>query len=547
MKITKLISAIIIITATFANGATFNVSNVPSFQTALTTAGANGEADVINVATGFYNITTSLSYAGEHSLSIIGEGANSTILDGGHAVQVMNIDSSTEGNIFVAGLTFQNGSNNVGGITVGGGLSVVCNDSCSAIIASCVFSNNFVGFGGGGAYVAVNNGSATVTNCIATLNSTEVDDAGGISVYKEAGNNNIIVSDNIFYDNHLFSNPGSVGDVEGSGFYVYYLGTFCNITISNNLAYGNTLESGAGTLYIRATQGANINISDNTFSNNIATTRGGGIDIELETGNINIKRNKLINNSVTGTEGDGGGVAVTFNTSGTFEFSDNIVVGNTATRHGGGANFGLGNGITSAEIIQNIFVNNHAGITDGVGGGLQINSECDVTLINNTFFGNVSSDSGAGGFGFYAESAADSASLYNEIYMTNLPDSVSIIGTGPIAAQYSNIENGGGKSYFGIGCIDSDPLFLNPAFPAGADGIYATAEDGLQLTESSPSVNTGSTSAVPAEITYDLIGNTRIYDGAVDMGCYEFVPEPVGIMWIFGFLVMKSRTTKCTL
>ncbi len=70
MKITKLISAIIIITVAFSRGATFNVTDVSSFQAALTTAGANGEADIINVAAGIYNIATPLSY-GENIRSVL--------------------------------------------------------------------------------------------------------------------------------------------------------------------------------------------------------------------------------------------------------------------------------------------------------------------------------------------------------------------------------------------------------------------------------------------------------------------------------------------
>ena len=515
--------------------ASFNVTNVTSFQNALTTAQGNGEDDTINVAAGTYNISTPLSFAsGGNSLNVIGAGASSTILDGGRSVQVMNIDNSTAGDIFVAGLTFQNGSNNVGEVTVGGGLSLVCNDSCSATVASCVFSNNFVGYGGGGAFVGVNNGSATVTNCVATQNSTAIDDAGGLSVYKETGNQDIFVANNIFYDNHLHTNAGGAGDVEGSGFYIYYLGTYCNIIVSNNLTYGNTLEDGAGALYIRMTQGGNLTIIDNTFSNNIAGTRGGGIGIELETGAMRIQRNQFINNSAFRSFSEGGGVEITFNTSGTLEINDNVFAGNSVNGQGGGAFMYLGNGVTPV-IAQNIFVDNRA----GDGGGLKVNSDCNVDLINNTFFGNVSSDSDAGGFGFYSDAAGVSADIFNEIYRTNLPDSVAAVGTRPIAAQYSNIEGGSGQGYFGTGCIDSDPLFLNPALPAGADGIYATSDDGLQLIESSPSVDTGITSAVPVGITHDLIGNPRIVGGTVDMGCYEFIPEP-GIIMIMSLLVISA-------
>ncbi|RLD08351.1 MAG: hypothetical protein DRI44_09905 [Chlamydiae bacterium] len=517
----------------------FNVNDVNSFQNALTTAQGNGQDNTINVAAATYNVSTPLSYIGSgSSLSIIGVGAGTTILDGGNAVQIMNIDQSTSGDILISGLTFRNGSNYVNDASNGGGLALACNDSCSATLASCVFSNNITAFGGGGAIVYVGDGNITITNCLATKNSTYIDDAGGLSAQKESGTGFIFIADNIFYDNHLGTSSAAVGDVEGSAFYVYSLCPSCDITISNNLAYGNSLKNGAGTLYARMTQAANLIICDNIFSNNIATTRGGGIDVELETGSINIKRNKLIDNTVNGTEGDGGGIAVTFNTSGTFEFSDNVLVGNTAARHGGGANLGFGNGVTSAYIIQNIFVNNNSGSADGIGGGLIINSDCNVTLVNNTFFGNVSSSSGGGGFGFYSESAGVSAVVFNDIYRTNLPNSVAAIGLRPIAARYSNIEGGSGESYFGAGCIDTDPLFLNPALPAGEDGDYATFDDGLQLTETSPSIDTGSASAVPVGITRDLIGNARIYGEKVDMGCYEFVPEPGAFGAVISYLLL---------
>ncbi len=34
----------------------------------------------------------------------------------------------------------------------------------------------------------------------------------------------------------------------------------------------------------------------------------------------------------------------------------------------------------------------------------------------------------------------------------------------------------------------------------------------------------------------DLDGNPRIHDITVDMGCYEFIPEPMGIIWIIGLM-----------
>jgi hypothetical protein len=143
----------------------------------------------------------------------------------------------------------------------------------------------------------------------------------------------------------------------------------------------------------------------------------------------------------------------------------------------------------------------------------------DVNFINNTFYNNSAAD--GGGMTYYAEAAADVASLFNEINRSNTPNAISVFSAGPVQATYSNIEGGSGEAYFGTGCIDSNPLFLNAANPPGADGIYATIDDGLHLNGGSPSINTGSNAAVPGTVTTDIAGQTRIQGGIVDMGAYE--------------------------
>ena len=71
------VSAILIYSTVF--GATFNVTTPAQFQTALTTAQANNANDVINVAAGTYNITSTLTYTtingdNGHTLTIQGAG-----------------------------------------------------------------------------------------------------------------------------------------------------------------------------------------------------------------------------------------------------------------------------------------------------------------------------------------------------------------------------------------------------------------------------------------------------------------------------------------
>jgi len=60
--------------------------------------------------------------------------------------------------------------------------------------------------------------------------------------------------------------------------------------------------------------------------------------------------------------------------------------------------------------------------------------------------------------------------------------------------------------------------------------LFANADYGnFHQLVGSPVIDAGTNAFAP--MPYDLDGNPRIYDGTVDMGCYEFVPEPAGIVF----------------
>ena len=70
----------------------------------------------------------------------------------------------------------------------------------------------------------------------------------------------------------------------------------------------------------------------------------------------------------------------------------------------------------------------------------------------------------------------------------------------------------------GANILSVDPLFVNAANPAGADGKLGTADDGIALRSCSPAVNAGTTTT-PA-IPQDILNNNRV--GGYDMGAYEY-------------------------
>jgi len=81
----------------------------------------------------------------------------------------------------------------------------------------------------------------------------------------------------------------------------------------------------------------------------------------------------------------------------------------------------------------------------------------------------------------------------------------------------------------GAGNITNDPLFVN------------AATGDFHLLEGSPCINAGTNLPWMAGAT-DLDGTPRVIDGRVDMGCYEYVPEPAaGLVVLLVLTLIRAR------
>jgi predicted outer membrane repeat protein len=157
------------------------------------------------------------------------------------------------------------------------------------------------------------------------------------------------------------------------------------------------------------------------------------------------------------------------------------------------------------------------------GGGGYASPETSLTLINSTLSGNSAFNGG----GIFADSAV--LTISNSILWASSTGAGSQIFQSNTVTTIEHSDVQGGAS--GDGNLDVDPRFIrNPT--AGPDGIWGTPDDdagdlGLQTT--SPCIDAGNNTAVPASITTDLAGNARFTDfpavhdpGAiVDLGAYE--------------------------
>ncbi len=236
--------------------------------------------------------------------------------------------------------------------------------------------------------------------------------------------------------------------------------------------------------------------------------------------------------------------------------------GNRAGQQAGGFYTNTTVATTSTSIVNCTFRGNNGGVD---GGGLYVRARATVT--NCAFSGNTASNGGGlqtiavQGFftmsdcTFSGNTAATGGGIsntsggpsnfpqYNNCVVwgntaTVTGNEVANAGSSP-TFRHSDIRGSGGSAAWvaslgtnGGGNKDANPLFVDAD---GADNTFGTADDDLRLLSSSPAVDAGNNSLVPAGILTDRDGNARftndIYTadtGAgsapiVDMGAFELV------------------------
>ena len=251
---TFLLAALILSIETTVHTATIKVTttqdNVPgSLRAAITTANNNGEDDTINLPAGTYflsgeagedgNISGDLDIDTAHSIDIVGNGAQTTFIDGNQVDRVFHIH---DGTVSISGVTIQNGK--TPWWTKGGGII----NSGTLTLTNCEITGNRVGMSdygdGGGLY---NSGTATLISCTISYNIS-ADGIGPCDLLAGDGGGIYNKGEMVLTNCTVSNNETGKGDEDGYGGGIYnsYNSsgtlTLINCTISNN----STPHTGTG-------------------------------------------------------------------------------------------------------------------------------------------------------------------------------------------------------------------------------------------------------------------------------------------------------------
>ncbi|MBC7411698.1 MAG: T9SS type A sorting domain-containing protein [Bacteroidia bacterium] len=189
--------------------------------------------------------------------------------------------------------------------------------------------------------------------------------------------------------------------------------------------------------------------------------------------------------------------------------SNCVFIGNTAGTFGGG----LGNESSNSTIINCVFTNNSCANN----GGAIDNNNSNPTITNVTIYDNHATSMGGGIANCFATSSpiVTNCIIYNNTAGMMDPQ-IHNEATSYPTITYCIIQ--GPITFAGIGNTTANPMFMDTTNLKGTDNKWLTADDGLQLMNSTPAKYAGSPSITSP--MFDITSKQR-GTGAFDIGAYE--------------------------
>lgn len=428
-----------------------------------------------------------------HVLTIIAR-APSLLIDTNTIVDGFTI---TGGNGYL-----MSGSYTYGGVTMnrqdGGGIlinGVGSGNKCSPLINNCIITRNSANFGGGMYIAAMSTGSTSpILRNTAFITNRANSNGGGLFNNTQLTGVNVLTIENCKFTSNLATNGAGLFNQGGSG------GNISG-TVKNTTFESNSGTTGGG---IYNAGNSAITYTGNTFNSNGGNVGGGAFNSSSAT--LTYTNNTFTNNTATTS---GGAMQ---SSAGTINLSLCVFSGNTASAGSAGA---YQNESTASTTFTNcLLVNNAAAGVSADGGGAIKNTAGTVNLNSSTLYNNSTASTTKPNGNTITTLSGSTTNITNTIIWGSATTHIDAAGT--VNYSYALVKG----ASLSAPSLSIDPRFVNPSNPIGADNIWLTADDGLELIPCSPAVNAATTS--PAT---DIRNRTRL--GLPDMGAYE---EQTGII-----------------
>jgi hypothetical protein len=247
-------------------------------------------------------------------------------------------------------------------------------------VLNCSITNCHADLGGGGIY-------CDYSNPVINYNSIDYNSVGGSTEYSGGGGGIYCVDSNpvINCNSIQYNTVNSTLYYYGGGIYCYQSDP---VIIGNNIK-GNSIdqiECAGGGIYCRYSTPMVIN---NTISENSADSGGGLFIYRVDSTEMIIENNTIINNTAL-PYGIGGGIS--YWCYGPVRIENNVIKWNSS-RSGGGISLSG----SSAVVVGNEIVGNYAPTNFSGGGGLYIDSYTEnMKIYRNLICSNTSEGSGGG-------------------------------------------------------------------------------------------------------------------------------------------------------
>ncbi|GAB3845524.1 hypothetical protein GCM10028822_04080 [Hymenobacter terrigena] len=365
------------------------------------------------------------------------------------------------------------------------------------VLTGCTISNNSATSGQGGA-LCIDGAGSVLNNCQLTGNSASL--GGAVYTFNTLGTSSTTIT---MTGCTLSSNTAASGGAlytQPTGSITYGLVTLTGCLLTNNTASGT-----GGALFSSGFVGQFL--TGCTFTGNTATAGNGGGIYNTGVSNSSIAPLTVVGCTLSGNKagGNGGGVCNAASLYGTTPvFTNCVFTGNRASGLGGGMYCsGVTSGSSFIPALTNCTLSANTATTNG--GGLYYDTNAGGTVKGCILWNNTSTSATANRQNIFKVAAAATLT----VGYSTVGDFLSTATNNYTVSPASSVTT-------------ADPRFVNAADPDGADNVFATADDGLELQTGSPVINAGDPNVTTP--TTDITGAARAR--TFDQGAYEYQPVP---------------------